>query len=57
MNLNRLWESMVCATADELKRNGWIINCSLETVEFYVFNADDPWRVRLTANQGTCSAW
>ena len=41
VNLNRLWESIVRANADSLKRNGWIINCSQETVQFYVYNSDD----------------
>ena len=41
VNLSRLWESIACANADSLKRNDWIVNCSLETVQFYVYNSDD----------------
>ena len=40
VDLNRLWESIVCADANALKRKGWIVNCTLETVEFYVYNAN-----------------
>ena len=42
LDLNRLWESIVIRSNSEaLKRSGWIINCSLETVQFYVYNFDD----------------
>ena len=40
VDLNRLWESIVCTDDNALKRKGWIVNCSLETVEFYVCNAN-----------------
>ena len=41
LDLNKVWERMVGANDDVLKRNGWIINCSLETVQFYVYNGND----------------
>ena len=41
INLNNIWESMVSADDDALKNNGWIVNCTMETVQFYVYNSDD----------------
>ena len=45
VNLNRLWETMLDADADELKNNGWIVNCTMETVRFYVYNSNDCFRL------------
>ena len=41
VHLYRLWEAMCSENEHMLKTNGWIINCSLETVEFYVYNTND----------------
>ena len=41
VDLNKLWDSIICANSDALTRNGWIINCSQETVQFYVYDAND----------------
>ena len=41
VNLAKLWELIVCAKSEDLKRNGWIVNCSIETVQFYVYNSYD----------------
>lgn len=41
LDLNKLWESMASANDDALKKNGWVINCSLETVQFFVYNGND----------------
>ena len=41
VNLNKLWESIVSASDEILKMNGWIVNCTMETVQFYVYNSDD----------------
>jgi len=45
VNLNEIWESIVRAGDDALKSNAWIVNCTLETVQFYVYNSGD--RLRL----------
>ena len=39
--LNKLWEFIANADDDALKRNGWIVNCSMETVKFHVYNSND----------------
>ena len=39
LNLSKLWETMVGADEDALKNNGWIVNCTMETVRFYVYNS------------------
>ena len=41
VDFTRLSEMMVCADDYALKRNGWIVNCSLETVQFYVYRSND----------------
>ena len=40
VDLNRLWEMMVHADEFSLK-HGWIVNCSIETVHFYVYRSND----------------
>ena len=45
VDLNKLWETMVNADADALKNNGWIVNCTMETVRFYVYNSNDYFRL------------
>ena len=49
VSLAKLWELIVNAKSESLKRNGWIINCSIETVQFYVYNSND-W-IRLIPSQ------
>ena len=49
VNLVKLWELIVSAKSENLKRNGWIVNCSTETVQFYVYNSND-W-IRLIPSQ------
>ena len=42
LDLHRpLWELIVRSNSESLERSGWIINCSLETVQFCVYNSDD----------------
>ena len=43
VDLNRLWEMMVHADESSLK-HGWIVNCSIETVHFYVYRSNDTWQ-------------
>ena len=58
LDLNRpLWELIVRSNSESLERSGWIINCSLETVQFYVYNSDDLLRCMDTKPQDACSAW
>ena len=41
VNLNKLWELIISAKGEDLRHNGWIVNCSMKIVQFYVYNSDD----------------
>lgn len=41
VDLNALWTSIIAAEDNALKDNGWIVNCTKETVRFYVYNSND----------------
>ena len=41
VDINELWTAIVDAEDHALKDNGWIVNCSKETVRFYVYNSND----------------
>ena len=41
VDLNRFWESIVNRDAYDLKSRAWIINNTMETVQFYVYNSSD----------------
>ena len=41
VDLNALWKSIVDGEDSALKTNGWVVNCTKETVRFYVYNSND----------------
>ena len=41
VNLNKLWELIISTKGEDLRHNGWIVNCSMKIVQFYVYNSDD----------------
>ena len=49
VDLNRFWHAIIDKDGRELKEKGWIINNTLETVRFYVYNSDD--RIRWIYSQ------
>ena len=49
VDLNRLWELIVDRDGRVLQEKGWIINNTLETVRFCVYNSND--RLRLICAQ------
>ena len=41
VDFNKLWEMIVHADDSSLKKHGWIVNCSPETVKFHVYRSND----------------
>lgn len=41
MDLNKFWQSITTSDGYDLKSKAWIINITLETVRFFVYNSSD----------------